>query len=834
MILFMIKRMRTSNSVLSVLFSVMVLVFSLERVTTPVLAIGKATIAACQFFTVIDAPHPDKGHLKDPDVSATQDIVFKDVTFAYPSRPHVKILDGLNLNIEAGKITAIVGPSGSGKSTIVGLIERWYTLQDQIIIEKAVEGGTEKANEKKEKAKAKEEEKKRKNPKKKSKDEEESDVEKEKEDDPMFDESGPVIQLSGSVSTAGHGLDEIELKWWRSQIGLVQQEPFLFNESVYTNVANGLVGSQWENESEEKKMELVKEACKEAFADEFIDKLPKGYHTLVGDSGTKLSGGQRQRIAIARSIVRKPSILILDEATSAIDVRGERIVQAALDRVAKSRTTITIAHRLSTIRKADRIIVLKKGQVVETGTHETLMTVDGGVYANLVNAQALSLGQGTEDEEDIEGEDDEDDALSRKRTEGQEEGAESAKEALTTRKNFFTSFGRLFYETKNQWWLMALGIFFTAVGGAAMPLQAWLFAQVINIFQYQGEKLASESRFWGGMFGVFAGGAGIGYFGSFLFATRVATYVRAKYQQEYFESIIHQKASFFDAEEHSHGTITSQTSSDPQRLEEMMGANMASVFIAIWNIIGSVTISFAFGWKLALVANCVILPVLLGSAFWRFKYEIHFEEMNNEVFAESSKFASESIGAFRTVTSLTLEDSICDRFEKLLSGHVTAAYKKARWVSFLFGLADSITMPCQALIFYYGGQLLLKGEYSIISFFVVSIAILNAGQSAGQSLSFGPNAAQVTGAATRILDMRANKVPVDDSRPKDVPDAEGGFKIELQDIHFKYPTRETPVFQGLSLTIEKGQFAALVGASGCGKTSIISLLERCVFTIHVK
>ncbi|RKK38277.1 hypothetical protein BFJ69_g18601, partial [Fusarium oxysporum] len=141
---------------------------------------------------------------------------------------------------------------------------------------------------------------------------------------------------------------------------------------------------------------MVREACKEAFADEFISELPDGYDTAVGESGAKFSGGQRQRIAIARAIIRQPAILILDEATSAIDVRGELIVQAALDRASKNRTTITIAHRLSTIRKADRIIVLRQGRLVESGTHESLLEDTNGLYYSLVNAQALSLGDTTD------------------------------------------------------------------------------------------------------------------------------------------------------------------------------------------------------------------------------------------------------------------------------------------------------------------------------------------------------------------------------------------------------------------------------------------------------
>jgi len=128
------------------------------------------------------------------------------------------------------------------------------------------------------------------------------------------------------------------------------------------------------------------------FAYLFHNSLSQGYKTAVGDAGIKLSGGQRQRIAIARSIVKQPKILILDEATSAIDVHGEKIVQAALDKVSKGRTTITIAHRLSTIMKADNIVVLKKGQVVQQGTHDDLLTDTEGAYWHLANAQHLSLG----------------------------------------------------------------------------------------------------------------------------------------------------------------------------------------------------------------------------------------------------------------------------------------------------------------------------------------------------------------------------------------------------------------------------------------------------------
>lgn len=212
---------------------------------------------------------------------------------------------------------------------------------------------------------------------------------------------------NGFITVGGRPLREIDLKWWRMQIGLVQQEPFLFNDTIYKNVEFGLIGTEWEDAELEVKKDLVKQACKEAFADEFISRLPEvrrfqlfrfrkivdknqGYSTRVGDAGIKLSGGQRQRLAIARSIVKRPKILILDEATSSIDVRGEQIVQAALEKVSKNRTTLVIAHRLATIQKADNIVVLRKGQVVQQGTHSELMAQEGGAYWTLATSQQLS------------------------------------------------------------------------------------------------------------------------------------------------------------------------------------------------------------------------------------------------------------------------------------------------------------------------------------------------------------------------------------------------------------------------------------------------------------
>jgi len=175
--------------------------------------------------------------------------------------------------------------------------------------------------------------------------------------------------------------------------GSARKESFLFNDTIYKNVAYGLCRTEWQDSPDSEKFKMAKSACREAYANEFISQPPKGYDIIVGESDIKLNDGQRQRLAIACTIVKQPSILILDEATNAIDVRTELVVQAALYRVAQNWMSIAIAHRLSTIKKADNIVVLRQGKAVEEGTYEQLLQDQDCVYHGLVNAQALVMGQ---------------------------------------------------------------------------------------------------------------------------------------------------------------------------------------------------------------------------------------------------------------------------------------------------------------------------------------------------------------------------------------------------------------------------------------------------------
>jgi subfamily B ATP-binding cassette protein MsbA len=175
----------------------------------------------------------------------------------------------------------------------------------------------------------------------------------------------------GRILFDGHELRSVTLESLRSQIGLVTQETVLFNDTVRNNIAYG---------RSDIPMDKIIAAAKSAHAHEFIESLPEKYDTIVGERGARLSVGQRQRVTIARALLKDPPILILDEATSALDSQSETLIQEALDVLMENRTSLVIAHRLATVRRADRILVLEKGSVVESGTHRELLDRDG-VYA---------------------------------------------------------------------------------------------------------------------------------------------------------------------------------------------------------------------------------------------------------------------------------------------------------------------------------------------------------------------------------------------------------------------------------------------------------------------
>ena len=487
-------------------------------------AIVTAIAAASKIYATIDRKSPI-----DPttDIGETIDAVrfegsleFRQIKHVYPSRPDILAMDSVSFIAPANKLTALVGTSGSGKSTVVGLIERFYE------------------------------------------------------------------PLEGDILLDGVPITQLKLQWLRQQIGFVSQEPVLFATTILQNIRQGLVGTKYEAlaDDDQQLVELVISAAKVVYAHEFICNLADGYETHVGERGSLLSGGQKQRIAIARAVVSNPKILIMDEATSALDVRSEGMVQAALDQASRDRTTIIIAHRLSTIKQADNIIVMSRGRIVEQGTHNGLISINGA-YSRLVEAQSIlehheQAGDG-QDYAPVAFADRTTAAVVNEQRRGKslnekelDAELELNSNLVLSKKSSQYSFWRLaaFVGSFNapDWPYMSLGMLCAVITGAGIPVQSVFFAKSIAFLALpQNTEARSQVSFWSWMFLILALVQLIAYL--------IQAYVMAwcseklvhRARSAWFKSVLRQEVAFFDHAVNSSGALTSfiSTSSNVRTTE---------------------------------------------------------------------------------------------------------------------------------------------------------------------------------------------------------------------------------------------------------------------------
>lgn len=704
------------GTVFTVVLSVTLGATSTMLVLPQLQSITNASSAASELFSIIDKPS-----LLDPlspegmqPTSFTGEIQIRDLRFAYPTRPTAQVLQGLDLSIPAGKMTALVGPSGCGKSTLVGLLERWYQ------------------------------------------------------------------PASGQILVDGHDIAEYNTKWLRSNFRLVQQEPILFQGTIFQNVAKGFIGEQ-QNLSEEAQMELVQEACLASNAHDFIERLPEGYNTQVGERASMLSGGQRQRVAIARSIISDPKVLLLDEATSALDPRAERVVQDALHRVSANKTTLIIAHKLATVMAADNIAVMTSGKVIEQGTHSELLEHDG-LYAAMVRAQDLGAEAGEPEfrEEPEEG-DDVKEALNRPLTLQRTQSEALAKDS--GREVEHLSAGTVGYSLGKCIWIMLkehpdlylwylVIVFGGLIGGGTYPAQAIIFSRLINVFTLQGSQAKDQADFYALMFFVLAIANLFGYFGIGWACNTIGQAFTHRVRREMIERMVYFDQDFFDRPENSSGSVTSKLSSVPTSLQELMAQNLGLILNLLVNIVSSSALGIAFGWKLGLVIVFGGLSLLVAAGYIRIRLDQKLEASTGERFASSAGLATEAVTSIRTISSLTLEAPILREYNEVL-GNIVAKVIPGLVVTLIpYALSQSIDFLIMGLGFWYGSRLIASGEYTTTQFFVIFIAVIFGGQGIAQFFSYTTSITKAKVAANYILwlrTIRANIRETDENRPETGP-----------------------------------------------------------------
>ncbi|KAK9271758.1 hypothetical protein L1049_002121 [Liquidambar formosana] len=704
------------------------------------------------------------------DVSG--EVEFRHVEFAYPSRPESIILKDFCLRIPAGQTVALVGGSGSGKSTVISLLQRFY--------------------------------------------------------DP----------LGGEILLDGVAIDKLQLKWLRSQMGLVSQEPALFATTIKENILFG---------KEDAEIDEVVEAAKASNAHNFICQLPLAYETQVGERGVQMSGGQKQRIAIARAIIKAPRILLLDEATSALDSESERVVQEALDKAAVGRTTIIIAHRLSTIRNADLIAVVQNGQVLETGSHDELIQHEDGLYTSLVRLQQTRKDNPQEDftvttptnaSSSLSKLDMNDTSSRRLSMMSRSSSANSAAPsgapftgdgAREKDNQVFPvpSFRRLLAMNLPEWRQASLGCFCAVLFGAVQPLYAFAMGSMISVyFLPSHEEIKEKTRTYAMCFiglAVFSFMINIGQHYNF---AAMGEYLTKRIRERMLSKMLTFEVGWFDQDENSSGAVCSRLAKDANVVRSLVGDRMALLVQTFSAVTIACTMGLVIAWRLAIVMIAV-QPIIIACFYAR---RVLLKNMSQKAIKsqeESSKLAAEAVSNLRTVTAFSSQARILKMLEKAQEGPRRESIRQSWFAGIGLGTSQSLMSCTWALDFWYGGKLVYEGYIGAKALFETFMILVSTGRVIADAGSMTTDLAKGSDAVGSVFAVLDRYTLIEPDDPEGYQPEKITGHVEIHDVDFAYPARsDVIIFKGFSIKIEAGKSTALVGQSGSGKSTIISLIER--------
>ncbi|CAA0836769.1 ABC transporter B family member 20 [Striga hermonthica] len=836
------------GEIIAALFAVILSGLGLNQAATNFYSFEQGRIAAYRLFEMISRSSSTVNHDGLTLASVQGNIEFRNVYFSYLSRPEIPILSGFYLTVPAKKAVALVGRNGSGKSSIIPLMERFY--------------------------------------------------------DPTL----------GEVLLDGENIKNLKLEWLRSQIGLVTQEPALLSLSIKDNIAYGRNVS----------LDQIEEAAKIAHAHAFISSLDKGYDTEVGRASLVMTEEQKIKLSVARAVLSNPSILLLDEVTGGLDFEAERSVQEALDVLMLGRSTIIIARRLSLIKNADYIAVMEEGQLVEMGTHEELMSLDG-LYAELLKCEeATKLPRSSIFQEpsspkmakspslqrvaghhmfrptDITYSSQESPQILSPPPEEMIENGSTDKEPTIKRQDSFEmrlpelpkidvhsaqrptnasdpespisplltsdpknershsqtfsrplrqfdnvpttvkeakgtssslgepSFWRLVELSLAEWLYAVLGSTGAAIFGSFNPVLAYVIALIVTAYYRTDEKhhVRQEIDRWCliiagmGIVTVIANFLQHFYFG--IMGEKMTERVR----RMMFSAMLRNEVGWFDEEENSADNLSMRLANDATFVRASF-SNRLSIFIQdSAAVVVAVLIGMFLEWRLALVALAT-LPVLIVSAIAQKLWLAGFSKGIQEMHRKASLVLEDAVRNIYTVVAFCAGNKVMELYRVQLRRIFTKSFLQGMAIGFAFGFSQFLLFACNALLLWYTALSVKKGymslatalkEYMVFSFATFALV-------------------EPFGLAPYILKRRKSLKSVFeiiDRTPKIDPDDNSALKpanvygsIELRNVDFCYPTRpEVLILSNFSLKVNGGQTVAVVGVSGSGKSTIISLIER--------
>ncbi|KAK0099467.1 hypothetical protein ONS95_004677 [Cadophora gregata] len=747
---------------------------------------------------------------------------FRDVSFTYPSRPEITVLDKINLSIPVNKHTAIVGQSGSGKSTIAALVGRLYDPTEGHILFDGHDLKDVNVHDLR------------------------SFLSLVQQEPSLLDRSLLENIAHGLINSSNPNHTHLKATLLGSSLAdlasAVREGQDL--QVAAENAGPGVVEI----------VKLVQNAAALADADAFIVALQYGYGTVVGSSGRLISGGQKQRVSLARALVKDPAVLILDEATASLDSRSEQRIQRAIAGISSGRTMISIAHRLSTITNADNIIVMHKGHILEQGTHSALMAKNGS-YAELVRLQTMGANPTKTNSDGISKSDvesltdiDTENSLSMDAekselivSEAAIEPEEEEEEPETASKTLWSLVKGYAPAIRPQLIMIFIALLGSTAVGGAFSAEAVIFGNTVGTLNpcKSADSIRSKGEFYGLMFFVLAiieffanliSWAGFGWVSEkTVFSVRVLS----------FRSLMEQDLQWHQSKGRTPAMLLSYITRDGNALAGLSGSVVGTLFSITVNLIAAIILTHIIAWRIALVCLALV-PLLLGAGLMELRVLGQFEQKHETAYTKSVDIGVEAITSIKTIASFSLEEETLQTYRKSLRGPRKETFRVTVQASLWQALTYFLGNLVNALAYWWGSKQIISGNYTQTQFLIVVFSLLVSALLWSQMFALAPELSSARAAMARILSlieigsdkMQGNvgklitDVEATGEKQLSAPNTQAS-SVQLRDVHFSYPARpDIKVLNGLSIDIRPGKFYALVGPSGAGKSTIISLVER--------